>query len=81
MACRDCGSNNQGTFEAELSACSPRIENLRQSPVYVCQTALICLDCGYIDFRVPAAELQRLKQGFSSRTGPSHSAPDASLSS
>jgi hypothetical protein len=81
MACRHCGSNNQGTFTAELSACSPGMENLRQSPVYVCQTAVICLDCGSIDFRVPAAELQRFKQGLSLHRGPNHSAPDTSLSS
>jgi hypothetical protein len=81
MSCKHCGSKNQETFEAELSACSSRIENLRQSHIYVCQRTLICLDCGYTDLKVPAAELRRLKQGSSSLAGPGHSAPDASLSS
>jgi len=81
MACKHCGSKNQETFEAELSACFPSMENLRQNPVYVCQRTLICLDCGSTDLKVPAAELQRLKQGSSSLEGPGHTAPDASLSS
>lgn len=36
MTCRYCGSKTQETFEAELSLCSPRMESLRQTPVYVC---------------------------------------------
>jgi hypothetical protein len=44
MSCRHCHSKNQEAFEAELSACFPRMENLGQFPVYACQTALICLD-------------------------------------
>jgi|KBSSwiStaDraftv2_1062776.scaffolds.fasta_scaffold368015_2 hypothetical protein len=73
MSCRHCHSKNQEAFEAELSACFPRMENLGQCPVYACQTALICLDCGSVDFKVPAAELQRIKEGLSSPTGPEHS--------
>jgi hypothetical protein len=57
------------------------MENLEQSPVYACQSALICLDCGSVDFKVPTAELQRLKKGLSSPMGSNHSAPDTSLSS
>jgi hypothetical protein len=79
MSCRYCHSKNLEVFEAELSTCSPRMENLRQSPVYVCQSTLICLDCGSIDFKVPAAELQRLKGGLSSPTGPNDPVPDASV--
>ena len=81
MSCRYCHSKNQEAFEAELSACFLRMQDLGQSPVYACQRALICLDCGFIDFKVPAAELQRLKEGLSSRTRPDHSDPEASLSS
>jgi hypothetical protein len=40
------------------------MENLGQCPVYACQSALICLDCGSVDFKVPTAELQRLKKGL-----------------
>jgi hypothetical protein len=81
MPCKHCGSKNQQMFEAEVSACFPHMENLRQSPVYVCQSALICLDCGHTDLKVPAAELDRLKQGLSSLPAPIHSVPDTSLSS
>ena len=78
MSCRHCGSKNQEAFEAELSACFPRMEDLRRSPVYVCLSTLICLDCGHTDLKVPAAELQRLKKASSSFSGPSHSDTDAS---
>lgn len=81
MSCKYCHSKNQEAFEAELSACFPRMANLEQSPVYACQSALICLDCGSVDFKVPTAELQRLKKGLSSAMGANHSAPDTSLSS
>jgi hypothetical protein len=81
MSCRHCGSKNQQTFEAELSACFPQMEDLRQSPVYVCQSTLICLDCGHTDLKVPAAELQQLKLSLSSPTGPNHFALDASFRS
>jgi hypothetical protein len=64
VSCTYCHSKNQEAFEAELSACFPRIENLERSPVYACQSALICLDCGSVDFKVPTAELQRLKKGL-----------------
>jgi len=64
--CRYCSSKNEETFEAEFSLCFPLIENLRQSPIYVCQRTRICLDCGHTDLKVPAAELQRLKSGSSS---------------
>jgi hypothetical protein len=81
MTCRYCGSKNQETFEAELSLCFPRMESLRQTPVYVCQRTLICLDCGHTDLKVPAGELRQLKPGLSSPTSPTPSVPDASLSS
>jgi hypothetical protein len=81
VSCKYCHSKNQEAFEAELSACFPRMENLGQSPVHACQSALICLDCGSVDFKVPMAELQRLKKGLSSPTGSNHSAPDTSFSS
>ncbi len=81
MSCKYCGSKNEETLEAEFSLCSPRIENLRQSPVYVCQRTRICLDCGHTDLKVPAAELQRLEPGSSSITGPNRPVPADTSSS
>jgi hypothetical protein len=80
MSCRHCGSKTEETFEAEFSVCFPRIENLRQSPIYVCQRTRICLDCGNAKLKVPAAELQRIKPGSSS-AGPNQSVPDDTPSS
>jgi hypothetical protein len=81
MVCKHCGSKNLEMFEAEFSACFPRIEDLRQSPVYVCQGSLICLDCGYVDFKIPAAELDELKRGLYAPRGRNHSGSDSSISS
>jgi hypothetical protein len=81
MSCGYCGSKNEETFEAELSLCFPRIENLPQRPIYLCQRTRICLDCGHTDLKVPADELQRLKPGSSSITGPNQSVPDDTPSS
>jgi len=81
MACKHCESKNQEMFAAELSDCFPRFEDLRQSPVYVSQRRYACLDCGYIDLRIPTAELERLKLGLSAPTGRNHSTPDSSPSS
>ncbi len=80
MACKHCGSKNQQMIEAELSACYPRIEDLRQSPIYVCQRSLICLDCGYIDLRVPTAELEQLTRGISMPGEGGRRAPGSTLS-
>jgi hypothetical protein len=81
MACNRCGSKNQQMLSAELSCSFPGIENLVKSPVYLCQSIFICLDCGDTELTIPEAELEQLKQGFSERRGQSHSPPGSSLSS
>jgi hypothetical protein len=77
MACKNCRSNNQAMFIAELTLTHHGIENARQSPVYICQDTLICVDCGNIEFQVPANELEKLRLGMADPTGRNHSVKDS----
>jgi hypothetical protein len=81
LICKHCGSKNLEMFEAELSVCFQSIANLRESPVYVGQSSPICLDCGYIDFKIPEADLDHLRQGSSAPRARNGSGSDTSLSS
>lgn len=64
MACKKCASEKQQYFSGELSVAFLAIEKLKQSPVYVVQKILVCLDCGYTELIVPTAELDQLRQGM-----------------
>lgn len=64
MACRACSSENQQSFSGELTIAFPGVEKLNQSPVYVCQKTLVCLDCGYSEVVVPAPQLDKLRKGM-----------------
>jgi hypothetical protein len=66
MVCKICFSENQRTFPVESTFAFPGVERLNLSPVYVCQTTLVCLDCGYCELVFPAAELEKLRKGMGS---------------
>ena len=63
MECKRCGSEDKQEFPGELSVNFSGIENINQSPVYVCQSIFVCLVCGHTELMVPAAELKRLRKG------------------
>lgn len=63
MTCKACKSENLQTFEGELTASLPDPKGVNVPPVYVCQSVLICLDCGFAELIVPRGELQSLKSG------------------
>lgn len=63
MPCKSCASDNLQNLTGELTASLPEIKNLRISPIYVCPEILVCLDCGFTELRLTAAELQQLKKG------------------
>jgi hypothetical protein len=63
MPCKSCASDNLQNLTGELTASLPDIKNLKVSPIYVCQEILVCLDCGFTELRLTAAELQQLKRG------------------
>ena len=64
MACMKCASEKQQYFSGELSVAFLAIEKLKQSPVYVVQKILVCLDCGYTELIIPTAELDQLRKGM-----------------
>jgi hypothetical protein len=65
MACKVCASENLQELEGELSASFPDMRRSNVQPVYVCQRVVACLDCGFTELVIPAAELELLKNGLS----------------
>jgi hypothetical protein len=63
MPCRACKSENMQKFEGELTASLPDAKRVNSPPVYICQSVLICLDCGFAELIVPTTELHSLKRG------------------
>jgi hypothetical protein len=64
MPCTKCASTHQQEFQGELTVAFPGKEGLDVPPVYICQKTLVCLDCGYTEIVVPAAELEQLRKGI-----------------
>jgi hypothetical protein len=57
MACKSCGSGNQGKFLSEVDSHFPRSRDVKRSPVLVYPELLVCLNCGKSEFTVPKDEL------------------------
>lgn len=66
MLCKACKSENLQKLDGELSASLPGINGLNVPPLYVCQSVVVCLDCGVAELVIPAGELQILKKGAAS---------------
>ena len=62
MTCKSCASDNLQSLTGELTASFPDLKNLKASPIYVSREILVCLDCGFIELRLLAAELEQLKK-------------------
>ncbi len=62
MFCDECKSGNQRSFKCEMAIAFRELENVNQSPLYVCQDIFVCLDCGHIKLALPAEKLEQLKQ-------------------
>jgi len=63
MPCKACKSEILKEFAAELTASRPDLKAVTVPPVYVCQSVLVCLDCGFTELVIPAKELYSLKKG------------------
>lgn len=64
MACLSCGSECQSVFNAELALSFSGLEGVTSNPpVYMVVSAPVCLDCGYVDLRIPDGELKQLREG------------------
>lgn len=61
MACKVCKSENTERFEGEFTASLPDLKRLKVRPIYVCQSVLVCLDCGSTELVIPLSELQAIK--------------------
>jgi hypothetical protein len=62
MACKVCNSENLQRLDGELTASFPRLKALKDPPIYVCQSVVVCLDCGFSELVIPTTELQLLKK-------------------
>jgi prolyl-tRNA editing enzyme YbaK/EbsC (Cys-tRNA(Pro) deacylase) len=48
-------------LDGELTASLPALKGLKASPLYVCQSILVCMDCGFAELVIPTSELLSLK--------------------
>jgi hypothetical protein len=62
MLCKACGSENSMNLKGEITASFPRLEDAEAAPIYFVENISVCLDCGFAEVRVPAAQLDLLKQ-------------------
>jgi hypothetical protein len=63
--CPLCRSHNQADFSSEILIHFTGFTNLDKPGVWVFPILLVCLDCGFLQSKVPASELKRLAAGTS----------------
>jgi len=59
-SCVRCSSKNVEKFSAEMNIHFPGHEGLSEPTVWVFSQLTVCLNCGWAEFSIPEAELQRL---------------------
>ena len=62
MACKVCNSENLQKLDGEFTASLPNLKALEVPPIYICQSFVVCLDCGFTELVITTAELQSLKR-------------------
>ena len=55
-----CQPANRSTFNGEIAIHFPGLEGLDKPIVWVFPKLLVCMNCGFTEFVLPEAELQRL---------------------
>jgi hypothetical protein len=63
MSCTCCQSKNQNTFPCEINIHFPRPNKLTKPSVWAFPEIVICLDCGFAEFRIEERELRLLEDG------------------
>jgi hypothetical protein len=63
--CPLCRSPNQAQFPSEILMHFTGRKNLDNPGVWVFPILLVCLDCGFLQSKVPASELKQLAAGTS----------------
>ena len=64
MVCKACGSERLQKLAGELTASLAELKRMRASPIYVCQSILVCLDCGFTELVIPPNQLDSVKRGL-----------------
>lgn len=70
MACRSCGSNNLTSFAAETTVHILGLENVDKPTVLVFPKLLVCVNCGFTEFKMSADELRLLGNDSASDIDP-----------
>ena len=60
VMCPSCRSNNQAEFASEMIVHFSGREILDKPGVWVFSNLSICLDCGFLQSKIPASELAQL---------------------
>ena len=68
MPCKNCRSENVQKLSAELTASFPDFGDAKVPPVYICQDAVICMACGFLEMQVPKDKLESLKENKTGHT-------------
>lgn len=64
MSCKNCASDQQLNFPAELNFTFPGLKRVNTPGVYLPHKVLVCTNCGYAELVIPASKLEQLKQGM-----------------
>jgi hypothetical protein len=67
MSCPSCASGNQSEFPVEMIIHLTGLKNVNNPCVLLFPKLLVCLDCDFLQYKVPGAEL-RLLGGESSKS-------------
>ena len=62
MSCKSCRSGNRHTFNGEIAIHFPGRAGLEKPPVFVFPKLVLCLNCGFTEFTIPAVELRQLDE-------------------
>jgi hypothetical protein len=57
-----CVSGNQAEFRAEMNIHFPGLKNVDRLGVLVFPKILVCLDCGFTQFKLPETDLRLLTE-------------------
>ena len=63
MVCTRCSSASLKPFTAEVAIHFPGWDGLEKPQVLVYPKLMVCLGCGFVEFMLPARQLQQLKDG------------------
>jgi hypothetical protein len=61
MSCKVCQSNNQKSFDSEISLYLPKLADMNEPPLLIFPKVTVCLDCGFIEGKLSDGDLGELK--------------------